>query len=79
MEQKGKTITIDNDEEEEGSPTYVEEVNPKEDPIQPVRRPKYVSPCKGKVKVPANLDEVDTILITPALPKVVPLESSVVG
>lgn len=56
MEEKGKTITIESDEEEEGSPTYVEEVNPEEDPIQPVWQPKYVSPSKGKVKVLANLD-----------------------
>lgn len=79
MEEKGKTLKIESDEEEEGSPTYVEEVNPEEDPIQLVQRPKYVAPSKGKAKVPTNLDEVDTILITPSLPKGVPVESSVVG
>lgn len=34
MEEKGKTFTIDSDEEREESSTYIEEVNPKEDPIQ---------------------------------------------
>jgi len=38
-----------------------------------------VSPRKGKVKVPANLDEVDTILFTPSLPKAVPKEGSMVN
>lgn len=33
IEEKGKTVTIESDEEEEGSPTYVEEINPEEDPI----------------------------------------------
>lgn len=37
MEEKDKSITIESDEEEEGSPTYVEEVNPEEYPIKPVR------------------------------------------
>lgn len=36
-------------------------------------------PNKGKAKVPTNLDEVDTILITPSLPKGVPVEISLVG
>jgi len=64
MEEKGKTVTIESDEEEEGSPTYIEEVNPEEDPVQLVQRPKYVSPSKGKAKVPTNLDEVNTICYT---------------
>lgn len=38
-----------------------------------------MSPRKGKAKVPTNLDEVGTILITSSLPKAVPVESSVVG
>lgn len=42
-------------------------------------RPKFVSPSKGKAKVPANLDEVNTILVTPSLPKGVLVESLVVG
>jgi len=36
MEEKGKTVTIESDEDAEDSPTYVKEVNPEEDPIQPV-------------------------------------------
>lgn len=36
-------------------------------------------PSKGKAKVPANLDEVDTVIVTPSLPKAVPVENSVVG
>lgn len=68
MEEKGKTVTIESDEEAEGSPTYVEEIIPEGDPIQPIRQPKYVSPSKGKAKLPTNLHEVDTILITLYLP-----------
>ena len=79
MEEKGKFVTIESDTEAEDSPTYVKEVNTEEDPIQPVRWPKYVPPSKGKVEVPANLDEVDTVITTPALPKEVPIENSVVG
>ena len=44
-----------------------------------MRRPKYVSPSKRKAKVPANLDEVDSTINTPSLPKGVPMENSVVG
>ena len=36
-------------------------------------------PSKGKAKVPKNLDEVDTVITIPALPKEVPIENSVVG
>jgi len=37
MVEKGKAVTIESDEEDEDSPTYVEELNLKEYPIQPVR------------------------------------------
>jgi len=33
MEEKGKTVTIESDEEDEGSPTYVEEINLDEETI----------------------------------------------
>jgi len=33
MEDKGKTVTIKSDEEEEGSPTYVKEIKLEEDAI----------------------------------------------
>lgn len=79
MEEKGKTVTIESDEEDKGSPIYVEEVNPEEDHIQPVRQPNYVPPSKGKAKVPTNLHEVDTVLVTLALLKLVSVESSVVS
>lgn len=62
--------------------TYVEEINPDEEGeanIQPIRRPKYVPPSKGKAKVPSNLDDVDSILIIPSLPKGFPLESMTIG
>lgn len=75
---KGKSITIDSDKEAKDSLIYVEEVNPEEDPIQPVRQPKYVLLGKGKVKVPANLDEFDTVIPTPALPIEVQVENLVV-
>jgi len=73
MEEKGKTVTIESDEEKEGSMTYVKEIDLDEETIQPVRRPKYVPPSKGKAKVPTNLDDVDNILIIPSLPKGVPI------
>lgn len=38
-----------------------------------------MTPSKGKAKVPANLDEVDSIIITSSLPKAVPVENWVVG
>ncbi len=31
MEEKGKAVTIESDEEEEGSPIYVEEIEPDEE------------------------------------------------
>jgi len=79
MEEKGETITIESDEEEEGSPTYVKEMDLDRETIQPVRCPKYFPPSKGKAKVPTNLDDVDNILITLSLPKRVPVESMVTG
>lgn len=39
----------------------------------------YVPPNKGMAKVPANLDDVDSAISTPSLPKGVPVENSVVG
>lgn len=79
MEDNGKTITIESDKHEAGSPTYVEEINLDRDTIQPVWQPKYMPPSKGKAKVPTNLDEVDNKLIISSLPKGVPIESSMVG
>ena len=82
MKEKGKAITIESDEEEEGPPTYVEEIEPNkegEENIQLVRWTKYVPPSKGKANVPTNLDDVDNILITPSLPKEVPLKGMVTG
>jgi len=38
-----------------------------------------VSPSKGKAKVPTNLDEVNFVIVTPLLPKGVPVEKSMVG
>lgn len=34
---------------------------------------------KGKAKVPTNIDEVDSVIVTPSLPKGVSVENSVVG
>jgi len=79
MEEKGKAVTIESDKEEEGPLTYVEEIDPDEENIQAVGRPKYVPPSKGKAKVPTNMDDVDNILITLSLPKGVPLEGMVTG
>ena len=82
MEEKGKVVTIESDEEEEGPLTYVEEIDPDgegKENIQLVRRPKYVPPSKGKAKVPKNLDDVGNILISPSLPKWFPLEGMVIG
>lgn len=79
MEEKGKAVTIESDEEEEGSLIYVEEMELDEEGatnIQPVRQPKYVPPSKGKAKVPTNMDDVDNILITMSLPKEVPFEGT---
>jgi len=37
MEEKGKVVTIESGKEEEGSLTFVEEIDPDEKAIQPVR------------------------------------------
>lgn len=86
MEENGKTVTIESDDEEEDPPTYVEEMEPEEEieeDIQPMRAPtkwpKYVPPRKGRVKVPKDLDVVQSKLITMSLPKGVPLKGMEFG
>ena len=77
IEEKGKTVTIESDEEEEDPPTYFEEIEPEQETdedISPVKWPKYVCPRKGKAKIPTDLDAIDNILITPSLLNGVPLE-----
>ena len=73
LEEKAKNVIIESEEEDEGPPTYVEEVLLEEDPIQPVQQPKYVPPSKGKAKVPTNFDEFDSVIVTPSLPKAMPV------
>lgn len=75
MEEKAKTMIIENEEEDEDLPTYVEEELPEEDPIQPIWWPKYVPPSKEKAKVPTNLDEVNSVIVTLSLPKAMPVEN----
>lgn len=79
MKEKGKTVVIDRKEETEESPMRIEEDISEEDPIQPMRQPKYMPPSKRTNEVPTNLDEFSIIITTPSLTKDVPVENSVVG
>ena len=36
-------------------------------------------PSKGKAKVATNLDEFDTVIVTPSLPKAIPVEKLMAG
>lgn len=86
MEDKGKTVNLEIDDEEEDLQTFVEEIEvdeEMEDDIQPVRTkaklPKYVPPRKGRMKVPKDLDVVKSALQTLFLPDEILFEGSVLG
>lgn len=79
MEEREKIVIIESEEEDKDPPMHVKEVVPEEDPIRLVWRPKYAPPSKGKAKLLANLDEVNSIIIAQSLPKVVLVENSVIG
>ena len=69
MEDKGKTVNLETDDEEEDLQAFIEEIEldeEMEEDIQPVRAavklPKYVPPRRGKEKVPKDLDDVKNAL-----------------
>ena len=74
MEEKGKAINLEVDEEEEFEEILVEEEEDVEmevetqgtDPL--TRFPAYVPPRKGKERVPKDIDESKSSLQTPLLP-----------
>jgi len=71
-EDKGKTVNIESDDEEEDLHAFIEEIELEvemEEDIHPIRAavklPKYLPPWKGRVKVPKDLDVVKSTLKTP--------------
>lgn len=86
MEEKGKEISIETDEEEEDLQaliTAVEEEEEVEEDIQPspslTKLLVYVPPRKGKTKVPKNLDEMKSSLQTLLLPNGIVFEGMHLG
>lgn len=86
IEDKGKTINLEIDDEEEDLQEFVEEIEADEEmeeDIQPMRAkaklPKYVPLRKGRVKVPKDLDAVKSALQTPFLPDGIMFEGLVLG
>lgn len=72
MEEKGKAINLEADEEEEFEEILVEEEDVEMEVdtqgVNPLTRlPAYVPPQKGKAKVPKDIDESKTSLQTPLL------------
>ncbi len=64
MEEKGKAINLEIDKEEEGLEDHIIEEDKDEgmeeetEPAHPpIKLPMYISPRKGKAKVPKDLDE----------------------
>lgn len=86
MEDKGKAINLEIDEEEEDIQAFVEEIEAyeeMEEDIQPVlaiaKLPEYVPLRKGKEKVPKDLDVNKSALQTSLLPDEILLEYSILG
>jgi len=86
MEDKGKTLNLETDDEEEDLQAFVEEIEADEEmeeDIQPVRivakLPMYVPPRKGRVKVPKYLDAIKSALQTLLLPDGIMFEGSILG
>ena len=86
MEDKGKTVNLETDDEEEDLQAFVEEIKvdeEMEEDIQLVRNaaklPKYVRPWKGKAKVPKDLDVAKSALQTLLLPDGILFEISALG
>ena len=84
MEEKGKVINFEVDEEEEFEEILVEEEDVEmevetqgADPL--TRLPAYVPPQKGKAKVPKDIDERKSSLQTPLLPDDIIFEGAHVG
>ena len=75
MEEKGKEVNLEIDEEEDLENILIEEDEDEEmeketkgvDPL--TRLPAYVPPWKGKAKVPKDIDESKSSLQTPLLPR----------
>jgi len=75
MEDKGKTVNLETDDEEDDLQAFVEKIEvdkEMEEDIQPVciaaKLFKYVPLRKGRVKVPKDLDVVKSALQTLLLP-----------
>ena len=86
MEEKGKAVNLETDDEEEDLQALVDEIKADEEmekDIQPVRTvaqfPEYVPQWKGKVKVPKALNATKSALQTPLLSNGILFEGSAVG
>lgn len=86
MEEKGKAVTIEIDDEEEDLQALnakVEEAQDMEEDIQPVcsatKLLEYVPPRKGKTKIPKDLDATKSVLQTLLLPNGIVFEGSHLG
>ena len=74
MEEKGKAINLEADEEEEFKEILVEEedveMEVETQGVDPITwLPQYVPSCKGKAKVLKDIDERKSSLWTPVLPE----------
>jgi len=83
MEEKGKAVTIETDDEEEDLQALIDEIEideEMEEDIQlmrtPVKFPEYVPLQKGKDKVPKDLDATKSALQSPLLPDGIVFEGS---
>lgn len=86
MEDKGKTINLEIDDEEEDLQAFIQEMKvdeEMEEEIQLVRTsaklPNYVPPWKRKAKVPKDLDVVKSSLQALLLPDGILFEGSALG
>lgn len=86
MEEKGKTINSETNEDEEDLEDLIIEEDEDEGMEEetklvhpPTKFPTYIRPHKGKVKVPKDLDERKSPLQTPLLPEDIIFEGMHLG
>ena len=86
MEEKGKAVTIETDEEEEDLQALIATAKEEEDveeDIQSLRSAtkllEYVPPQKGKTKIPKDLDAMKSALQTPLLPNEIRFDGPPLG
>jgi len=86
MEEKGKAITIESNEEEEELQALVDKIEEKDDveeDVPPIpfamKLPMYVPPWKGKARVPKDLEAMKSVLQTLLLSNRITFEGPLLG